>query len=110
MHPSTIGVLRQIKDDAGNYLVVRGLTEAAPTTLLGRPVYLSENMPEIESEAKTLLFGDLKRAYRIVDRQGIDVQRSGDRYFEQDLTVFRAIKRTDGKVILPEAAVFLVQA
>ena len=110
MHPSTMGVLRQIKDDAGNYLVVRGLTEAAPTTLLGRPVYLSENMPEIESGAKTLLFGDLKRAYRIVDRQGIDVQRSGDRYFEQDLTAFRAIKRTDGKVILPEAAVFLVQA
>lgn len=108
MHPGTEAALRTLKDDNGQYLLVAGLADATPTTLFGRPVYLSENMPEVDEGEKAILYGDIKRAYRIVDRVGVDVQRSSDRYFEQDMTAFRAIKRTDGKVILPEAARFLV--
>ena len=37
------------------------------------------------------------------------MQRSSDRYFEQDVTAFRAIVRTDGKVVLPDAVRFLQQ-
>jgi len=86
-----------------------GLAAAAPTTLLGRPVYLTSHMPELAAGAKTILFGDVRRAYYIVDRQGVEVQRSSDRYFEQDVTAFRAIVRTDGKVVLPDAVRFLQQ-
>lgn len=109
MHPSTMSVLRTLKDANGRYLLVDGLSQAAPTTLLGRPVHLSSHIPEIAAGKRIILFGDIRRTYRIVDRQGVNVQRSTDRYFEQDLTAFRAIKRTDGKVILPDAARFLVQ-
>src|SRR5690606_13834458 len=104
-----MSALRRLKDEAGQYLLVSGLSQAAPTTLLGRPVYLSNHMPELAAGAKSILFGNVARAYFIVDRQGVEVQRSSDRYFEQDVTAFRAIHRTDGKVVLPDAVRFLAQ-
>jgi HK97 family phage major capsid protein len=110
MNPATMSHLRKLKDNTGRYLLVEGLAGAAPTTLLGRPVYLSSNMPAIAPDAKVIVFGDVARAYLIVDRQGIEVQRSSDRYFESDQTAFRAIARTDGKVVLPDAVRFLKMA
>lgn len=110
MHPNTMSQLRRLQDNNGQYLLVSGLAGAAPTTLLGRPVYLSSNMPAPASGADVIVFGDIRRAYYIVDRQELEVQRSTDRYFEQDLTAFRAIKRTDGKVVLPDAVRVLQMA
>lgn len=110
MHPNTMGALRKLKDAGGRYLLVEGLAPAAPTTLLGRPVYLSSNMPTIAAGARTILFGDVARAYLIVDRKGIEVARSSDRYFDSDQVGFRAIARVDGKVVLPDAVRFLTQA
>lgn len=104
MNPATMGYLRKLKDAQGQYLLVAGLAAAAPSTLLGRPVVLSSNVDAIALDKDVIIFGDLARTYFIVDRQGVEVQRSVDRYFEQDLTAFRAIKRTDGKVVLPDAA------
>ena len=109
MNPAVMSVLRRLKDGNGQYLLVTGLAAEAPTTLLGRPVYLTSHMPGLEAGTKSILFGDVRRAYYIVDRQGVEVQRSSDRYFEQDVTAFRAIVRTDGKVVLPDAVRFLQQ-
>lgn len=109
MHPSTLGAIRRLQDGSGRYLLVdSGLAEGAPNTILGRPVYLSTNMPVIDEGNKSILFGDMRRSYYIADRVGLDVQRSSDRYFELDVTAFRAIKRTDGKIALPDAARVLV--
>lgn len=110
MNPATMSHLRKLKDATGRLLLTESLAAAAPTTLLGRPVYLTSHMPTITAGAKTVLFGDVSRAYIIVDRQGIEVQRSADRYFEQDQTAFRAIRRVDGKVVLPDAVRILQQA
>lgn len=110
MNPSTMAALRLLKDQSGQYLLVTGLAGPTPTTLLGRPVYLTSRMPAIGAGNKVVVFGDLTRCYTIVQRQGIEVQRSADRYFERDLTAFRAVERVDGKVVLPEAAVILQMA
>ena len=110
MHPATMSHLRKLKDSTGRLLLTESLAAAAPTTLLGRPVFLSSYMPTIALNAKTVIFGDISRAYLIVDRQGVEVQRSSDRYFEQDQTAFRAIRRVDGKVVLPDAVRILKQA
>lgn len=108
MNPATLGAIRRLQDSTGRYLLVDSLAAGAPETLLGRPVYLSANMPTIGVGAKSIILADFQRAYYIADRQGMDVQRSVDRYFEQDVTAFRAIVRTDGKVALPDAARILV--
>ncbi|OAT79311.1 phage major capsid protein [Desulfotomaculum copahuensis] len=110
MNPATMNVLRKLKDTQGQYLLVSGLAGTAPNTLLGRPVVLSSNVDAIGLSKDVIIFGDLARAYYIVDRQGLEVQRSVDRYFEQDLTAFRAIKRTDAKVVLTDACRILKMA
>jgi HK97 family phage major capsid protein/HK97 family phage prohead protease len=115
MNSATLAYLRTLKDGVGNYLLITaGLTGVVPLMLLGRPGVLSDNLwpwdattPANNAGKDVIIFGDFARAYYIVDRKGLEVQRSVDRYFEQDLVAFRAIKRVDGQVVLPAAAVVL---
>lgn len=110
MNPGTMAVLRKLKDTTGRLLLTSDLSGAAPATILGRPVVLTSNMPALAANAKTILFGDFSAGYLIVDRLGLDVQRSTDRYFESDQTAFRAIARTDGQVAIPDALAVLKMA
>lgn len=108
MNPATMSALRKLKDTAGRLMLTSDLTGPAPVTLLGRPVLLSSNMPTVAANAKSILFGDFAAGYIIVDRAGLDVQRSTDRYFELDQTAFRALARTDGQVAIADAVRVLV--
>ena len=103
MNPATMSMLRKLKDNSGRLMLTSDLTGPAPITLLGRPVYLSSNMPAVAAGAKSIIFGDLRDAYIIVDHANLGVQRSADRYFEADQTAFRAIARVDGQVAIPDA-------
>lgn len=79
------------------------MAAGALATILGRPVVQSSNMPIIAADAETALIDNFGHAYFIVDRQGLDVQRGTDHWFEQDLTAFRAIRRVDGQLALADA-------
>lgn len=72
MHPLTAAMLRGLEDSAGNPLWYPGLA-GQPETLLGRPVYTSEYMPQIGTGNKSVLFGDFSE-YRIGDREGMWIQ------------------------------------
>lgn len=72
MHPLTASMLRGLEDSAGNPLWYPGLA-GQPETLLGRPVYTSEYMPQIGTGNKSVLFGDFAE-YRIGDREGMWIQ------------------------------------
>jgi HK97 family phage major capsid protein len=58
MHPSTFTALRKLKDGNGQYLLQSNFSQNFPYAILGKPVYISDNMPEIESAAKAILYGD----------------------------------------------------
>lgn len=58
MHPSTFTAIKKLKDANGQYMLQSDVTKGFPYVLLGKPVYLSDNMPEIESAAKAVLYGD----------------------------------------------------
>jgi len=81
MNDSTFNTIRKFKDGSGNYLVVPGLVGGAPDTLLGKPVEIDENMPNIGANAYAVAFGDFKRAYTIVDHE------SGIRLLRDPFTV-----------------------
>ena len=59
MNRSTRKAIRKLKDGDGNYLLNRDFTSAWGYTLLGKPVYTSDNMPEIEANAKAVIYGDM---------------------------------------------------
>lgn len=60
MNPDTFKLLRKLKDSTGQYLLQQysGIANSFPYQILGKPVFLSDNMPKIESGAKAILYGD----------------------------------------------------
>ena len=59
MSPATRDYLRQLKDDVGRYLLNDDITAPFGKTLLGKPVYVSDNMPDIATGNKVIYYGDM---------------------------------------------------
>lgn len=67
MNNNTLCAVRKLKDSTGNYLFHQNeLTTGYAGTILGKPVLISECMPDIGTGAKPVLFGDFKRGYKAV--------------------------------------------
>ena len=96
--------LRKMKDELGQYLMVRDLVTGLGNTLLGRPLYLAEGFPgTLEAGTDVLMVGDFQRGIYIGDKIGIDIQRNDAIGFYKDITAFRAIFRTDIQLAWPDA-------
>lgn len=95
---SMIGVLRKLKDTVtGQYIWQPGLQISAPSVLLGRPVNMASDLPSaITATTDTILYGDFKAGYQIVDRVGIRVLR--DPYTNKPYVGFYTTKRVGGAV------------
>ena len=102
MNDSTMRYIRKLKDKNDQYLWQKALHEGEHETLLGKPIFHSPFAPEIAAGAKAIAFGDFSY-YWIGDRQGITFRRLNERYADTGQVGFLATKRTDGKLILPEA-------
>ena len=59
MSPATRDALRVLKDDVGRYLLNDDITAPFGKTLLGKPVYVSDNMPTIATGVKAIYYGDM---------------------------------------------------
>lgn len=114
MNQATWGQLLSLKaSTAGTYLYdgMQGmmLQEGAAGMLMGRPVYISEFAPEFVSGTGRNLafFGDLSRAYRIVDRK--EVQFIVDPYTNSGSGIvnYRSSMRSDAQVVDKYAGVIL---
>jgi HK97 family phage major capsid protein len=104
LHDSTAKEIRKLKDANGQYLWQPGLQAEQPDRILSRPVAISDFMPEIGADARSILFGDFSY-YWIADRQGRVMQRLNELYAANGQVGFRMYERLDGKLILPEAIV-----
>lgn len=59
MSPATRTALRLLKGSDGHYLLQDDITAEFGSTLLGKPVYVSDNMPEIKADATAIYYGDM---------------------------------------------------
>jgi HK97 family phage major capsid protein len=82
MAPATFTAIRKLKYGDGKYLIQDSFTGATPFTLLGKPVYLSDNMPAIGSAAKAVLYGDYS-GLAVNMRQNIEMQVLNEKYATQ---------------------------
>jgi len=106
MNDATLETVRKFKDGDGNYIWRPGLAENAPDTLLGKPVEIDDNMPDIGANAYPIAFGDFKRAYTIVDHvSGTRLLR--DPYTTKGYVNFYVTKRLAGGISNYEAIKFL---
>jgi len=106
MNDATFNVIRKFKDGTGAYLVMPGLVGGSPDTLLGRPVEIDDNMPDIGENTYPIAFGDFKRAYTIVDHvSGTRLLR--DPYTTKGFVNFYVTKRLAAGISNYEALKFL---
>lgn len=73
MHPSTRTALRLLQDNAGHYLLNDDISSPFGTTLMGKPVYVSENVEEIAAGKNVIFYGDFK-GVALKFSEEIDVQ------------------------------------
>jgi len=96
MNRRTLGEVRKFKDADGNYIWQPSTEAGQPSTLLGYKLNEVEDMPNVSSEGAVMAFGDFKRGYLIVDRQGVRVLR--DPYSAKPYVLFYTTKRVGGGV------------
>ncbi len=102
LNDSTAKAIRKLKDGNGQYIWQPGLQAGQPDVLLGKPVEISADMPDIGTGNSAVAFGDFS-FYHIFDRQGIFLQRLNELYAENGQVGYRAYKRVDGLLMLAEA-------
>ena len=96
MNRKTQSAIRKFKDSNGNYLWSPGLQAGQPATLLGYPLAVDDNMPDIAANALSIAFGDFRRGYLVIDRQGVRVLR--DPFSAKPYVLFYTTKRVGGGV------------
>lgn len=96
LNSRTIGVLRQLKDSDGRFLWSDGLAAGEPARLLGYPVLISEDMPDIGADATPIAFGDFGAGYTVAERPDLRVLR--DPFSAKPHVLFYATKRVGGAV------------
>jgi HK97 family phage major capsid protein len=101
MNRKTAATVAKFKDADKNLMWQRSIALGQPDTLLGHPVILDEEMPDLAANAYPVAFGDFRAGYTIVDRLGTRVMR--DPYTSRPYVNFYCYKRVSGDVVNFEA-------
>lgn len=79
MSPATRTALRLLKDDVGRYLLQDDITSPFGSTLLGKPIYVSDNMPDIGSGVNAIYYGDM-RGFATKFSEDVNIQVLREKY------------------------------
>jgi HK97 family phage major capsid protein len=96
MNDLTFEAVRKLKDSNGAYIWRPGIEAGSADTLLGKPVSVDDNMPDIAANSYSIAFGDFQRGYIITDRMGARVLR--DPYTNKPFVHFYTTKRVGGGI------------
>ena len=95
---TSIAAMRKLKDNYGRYLFDIGLGQDKRDLVLGVPVIETPAMPSPAVGVNSVAVGDLKSLY-IRNAGGLQVDRSDDYAFGNDLATWRATWRIDGALV-----------
>ncbi|BBF93540.1 phage major capsid protein [Blastochloris tepida] len=96
MNRKTQSAVRKFKDAQGNYLWQPPASADGRASLMTFPIVEAEDMPDIGANALAIAFGDFRRGYLVVDRQGVRILR--DPYSAKPYVLFYTTKRVGGGV------------
>lgn len=110
-HDSTIKSLKMLKDKYGRPIWLPGIAVNAPDTVLGYEYFTNNDMATIAVNAKTVLFGQLKK-YMVRRVKELAILRLNERYAEYGQVAFVGFARYDGNLLDAgtHPVKFLVQA
>ncbi|GIX13151.1 MAG: phage capsid protein [Paracoccaceae bacterium] len=96
MNSKTAGAVRKMKDADGRFLWSDGLGNGGSARLMGYPVLISEDMPDIAADSFAIAFGDFSAGYTIAERPDLRILR--DPFSAKPNVLFYATKRIGGDV------------
>lgn len=82
MNPATFTLIKKLKDVNNRYLLQDDVSGEFPYRLLGKPVFLSDNMPAVAASAKAVLYGDCS-GLSVNFRENISIQVLREKYATQ---------------------------
>jgi HK97 family phage major capsid protein len=103
MNDSTLAAIKKLLDSNNRPLFISGgvtgdLSQKAPDTILGYPVFVNNDMAAIAAGNKSVLFGAFKK-YKIRRVRGIGLINLNERYAEKLQIGVLAYQRFDGNLI-----------
>lgn len=108
MNSATFTAIKKLKDANNRYLLQDDYTSDFPYRLLGKPVYLSDNMPAVAASAKTVLYGDLS-GLSVNMREDVQIQILLEKYATQHAVGVVSWFEFDSKVTDNQKLAVLVQ-
>ena len=109
MSPSTRTALRLLKANTGVYLLNDDIASPFGMTLLGKPVYVSDNMPNIATGNTTIYYGDM-RGLATKFNEDINIEVLRERYADEHAIGVVGWLEFDGKVCDEQQIANLVMA
>jgi HK97 family phage major capsid protein len=102
MNLKTLGKARQLVSGTGE-LLWAPMAAGAPSTILGFPYTICQDVSDQAANAYPVFFGDFKKAYKLVDRVAMEVLRDDVTQATSGAVRFIIRKRLGGQVVVAEA-------
>ena len=110
MNPDTFKACTKLKNGQGEYLLNKDITNGFSYTLLGRPVFESDNMPKITTKAKVAVFADLKGYSTKLSSESAEITILKERFATQYAVGVAGYVEIDGKIVEEQRIAVLAMA
>lgn len=97
MHPDTYKSAKKLKDANNRYLLQDDFTGEFPYRMLGKPVFISDNMPKMAAGEKAVFYGDLS-GLSMNMRENVQIQVLLEKYATQHAVGFVSWFEFDSKI------------
>ena len=98
MHPNTRTALRKLKGDDGHYLLNWDATTGYKPMMLGKPVFVSDRMPQIGAGNKAIAYVDFSGLYVNI-REDLNLQILRELFARQHADGFTLWAEMDSKIV-----------
>lgn len=96
MNSKTAGAVRKMKDADGRFMWGDSLQAGEPARLMGYPVLICEDMPDVAANTYPIAFGDFASGYTVAERPDLRILR--DPFSAKPNVLFYANKRVGGDI------------
>ena len=101
MHKDTLKLVRKLKNEQGEFLLNKDLTTGFGWNLLGKRVYVDDNMPKATSASVAIAYGDMSGLYVKLAQQ-VELQMLMEKYATQHAVGVVGYVEADGKIVEPQ--------
>jgi HK97 family phage major capsid protein len=100
MHPNTLAYVQSLKATTGQFLMGNTLSEDGIYRILGKPVYVSDQMPQMGAGNAEIFYGDFSGLHMKM-AQGVQIQVYNERYVDQYAVGILGVVECDSAIIEP---------